>query len=408
MYEQIVGQALAGLGKKFQLLNPMQDWTWAPATAGFIDPQTYRFVGQSPTWSTVGTYEPGGSDMHQAYLSVLTMCNVIGDGTNEHQLRDAREEVTRARNYLLQNYQQADVSYAQYRRTVPTDTPVESYDTWMAKFWNSLEADKLSLDKAVETYKLVIDQKNAGLKDAIDAAAVPKDHTDSKPGFLKVQIGTTIGVRPAYTFLDPKVWLNRVIKEGGNSLMITLSASVSSSSISQSWAGESTCLDGGFFSTYGCGGWQSMDLAEDKKLEVKITIEAFSMLEVGPDTSWYNSALLKKLAKEDNWNPPFSTKGGDGKKPVFGKGGMLPLILTGIVVGFQPSIEIKMSNAATYKKYKERWEASSALRIGPFQIGGSGDKTWLKSADNKELKFRVESKASYPFIMGITVANPGE
>ena len=409
-YEQIVTKALAGSSKNFQLLNPKENWTWAPASAGFIDPQAYRFVGQVPTWSAVGAYEPSGKDMHQAYLQVLSLWNVIGEGRNEDRVREAREKVTRAQTAFVQDHQKANEGYVQYKKTLPTGTPVESYDAWMAKFWKGiLDADKLALDKDLETMGLVIDQKNAGLKDAIDAATAPKDHTDPKPGFLKVQIGTTIGVRPAYIFEDPKEWADRVTTQGGgDSLTIELSATASSSSLSQSWAGGSTGLDDGFFSTCGSGGWQMMDLVEDKTMKVAITIKAFGMFEVGPDTAWYDSGLLKRLATEDNWNPPYSTKGGADKKPVFGKDGVLPLVVTSLIAGFQPSIDITMSDA-TYSKYKQLWDASSGVRIGPFQIGGSAsqtDQTWSKNTDNKT--FHVESKATYPFIMGITVANPGE
>ena len=391
-------------------MNPKEDWTWAPASAGFIDPQAYRFVGQVPTWSAAGTYEPGGSDMHQAYLQVLSLWNAIGEGINEDQVREAREQVTRTRNNLVQHQQQADQGYVQYKKTLPAGIPLKGYDAWMDEVWTgTFEVDKLTHNKALETLALAVGQKNAGLKDAIDAATPPQDPTDPKPGFLNVQIGNTIGVRPAYIFPDPKEWANRVATQGGgDSLTIELSASASSSSLSQSWAGGSVGLDGGFFSTRGSGGWQMMDLAEDKTMKVSITIKAFSLFEVGPDTSWYDSGLLKRLATEDNWNPPYSTKGGEGKKPVFGKGGVLPLVLTGIIAGYQPSIDIAISDA-TYSKYRQVWDTSSGVRIGPFQIGGSGEQTsesWSKNTDNK--KFHVESRATYPFIMGITVANPGE
>ena len=395
-------------------MNPKEDWTWAPASAGFIDPQAYRFVGQVPTWSAVGKYEPNVNDMHQAYLQVLSLWNVIGEGTNEDQVREAREQVTRAQNKYLQYQQQANEGYVQYRKTLPAGIPLKDYDAWMAEVWKgTLEADKLLHSKALETLNLAICQKNAGLREAIDAATPPQDPTDPKPGFLKVQIGTTIGVRPAYIFPDPKEWAEQVTTQGGgNSLTIELSALVSSNSLSRSWADGSTGLDanGGFFSTYGSRDWQMMDLVEDKTMKVAITIKAFRMFEVGPDTSWYNSGLLKTLATKNKWNPPYSssTEGGQGTKPVFGKGGVLPLVLTGIIAGFQPSIDISMSDA-TYSKYKQVWDAASGIRIGPFQIGGSSrqiNESWSKNTDKK--KFHVESKATYPFIMGITVANPGE
>ena len=371
-YDQIVNKALAGSSKNFQVVNPMQNWTWPKAAEGYIDPQAYRFVGQVPTWSAVGMYEPSGNDMHQAYLQVLSLWNAIGEGVNEDQLAKANDRVTRTRTKLVQHQQEADKGYMESRKKPHTDIRLESYDTWMDKFWQgTLDADKQEYDKAVETLGVVIRQKNPGLKKAIDDATLPQRSSDSKLGFLKVQIGTTVGVRPAYIFEDPKEWADRVATQGGgDSLTIELSASASSTSLSQSWAGGSTGLDDKFFSICVSGGWQMMDLVEDKTMKVAITIKAYRMFEVGPDTSWYNSGILRRMAAEDNWNPPFSTKGGDGKKPVFGKGGVLPLVLTGLIAGFQPFIDITMSDA-TYSKYKQLWDASSGVRVGPFQIGGS-------------------------------------
>ena len=395
-YDQIVKRALAGSSENFQLMNPMQDWTWAPASAGFIDPQTYSFVGQVPKWSDV--YAPSGIDMHQAYLQVLSLRDVVGNGTNTGQQMEANKEVAKKQSNFIEHQKQAYQDYAEYKKTLPAGIPERSYTDWMADHWQDrLDADKLAYTKALETLALVVYQKNPGLKKAIDNATLPQDPQNRKPGFLKVLNGTKIGVRPAYIFDDPKVWVDRVTAQGGGiALTIELSASASSGSPGSG---------GGFFLTCGSGGWQTMDLAEDKTMKVSVTIKAFHRCEVKPDPAWYDSGLLKRLAVDNNWNPRYSTKGEDGKKPVFGKGGVLPRILTGIVVGYQPSIDITMSDA-TYRKYKEHWDASSEIRIGPFQIGGSGDESWSKNTDNK--KFHVESKAAYPFIMGITFANLGE
>ena len=412
-YEQIVAKVLGGKDENFQLVNPQEDWTWAPATIGFINPKAYRFVGQMPKWTAVGQYQPGGNDMHQAYLQVLSLWNALGKGINEDQVRQAQEEVTRTRNKLQQDQKEADLGFIEYQKTTPAGIPQKSYDDWMKQFWQgTIDADTLVYNKALETQALIVGQKNPGLKAAIEAATAPAEPTTPKPGFLKVNVSGTIGVRPAYVFDDPKEWADRIAARGGNSLSIQLSASKESSSLSKSWAGGDTAgqgrIDGVYFAFQGSGGWERMDLAtEDKSVTVNITIKAYSMFEVGPDTSWYNSGILSRMATEDDWNKPFSTKGGDGKEPVFGKGGVLPLVLTSIIAGYQPIIDITMSDA-TYKRHKESWNAAAGIQVGPFRIGGKGghsEDKWTKNTDNQ--KFHVESNATYPFIMGITVANPG-
>ena len=408
VYEQILSKVLAGSSKNFQLVSPMENWTWPPVSVGYIDPEAYRFVGQVPQWSAVGAYTPGGSDMHQAYLQVLSLWNALGKGINEDQIRQASEDVTRAQNKLVQDQQVADVSYISYTKQLQAGVQPQSYDSWIAENWKTtLDDDKVHYKEALDALALVVGQKNAGLQQAITAATPPKNPSESKPGFVKAQIGLTMEVRPNYIFPDPEVWANKVAVEGGDSLKIHVSASALSTSLENSWAGGSGSLDTGFFALYGDGGWQRMDLAtEDRSVEVDIVIRAYSLFNVGPDPSWFDSGILSTLAIEDDWNPPYSTNGGSGETPVFGEGGVLPLVLTGLVAGYQPIVDITMSNA-TYSKYRQRFDSSGGIRVGPFQIGGSGgraEKKFLKKSDKN--KFHVESKATYPFIMGITVANP--
>ena len=409
-YDQILSSVLGGSKKNFQLVNPMEDWTWPPSSYGYIDPQAYRFVGQVPLWSAVGEYKPGGSDMHQSYLQVLSLWNALGKGINDDHVREAQDQVTGARKKYVEDQQIADVSYSSYAKQVPAGETPQSYDSWIADNWKTtFDADNLEYKKALDALALVVGQKNAGLQFAIEAATPPQDVSEYKSGFTKTHVGSVMEVRPNYIFPDPSEWANRIGAEGGNSLKIHVSASESSSSLEKSWAGGSTGIEKGFFSLFGSDSWQKIDLeTEDKTVTVDITIKAYSLFEVGPDPSWYHSGLLSVLAIEDDWNPPYCTNSSGGKTPVFGKGGVLPLVLTGIVAGYQPCIDITMSDA-TYSRYKEHFDASAGIRVGPFQIGGSGantQETIRKNSDNK--KFHVESNATYPFIMGITVANPGE
>ena len=412
-YDQIVKHALAGSKKHFQLVYPFQNWTWPPPPKGFIDSKAYRFVGQVPQWSAIGRYQPGASDMHDAYLQVLSLPNALGDGVNTEQLRKANEQVTSARNKLLEEKRVADAAYSNYSKTTPAGTPVQEYDTWMAKNWGATLANATAVyHNALQILSLIANQKNPGLKDAIDTATPPSQPDTHKAGFAQVRTGATIGTVPNYIFTDPNEWTKRLSDSGsrGMSMSIQISASESSSSaFSESWAGGSTSSGLSFFEVLDTGGaWERLHLeTEDKSLSATINIRAYSSFDVTPDPTWYNSGLLSILGRKDNWNPPYSTKGGDGKKPVFGKDGVLPLVVTGLVAGYQPSIQIKVSDAS-YAKHKNRFDACAGMRIGPFQIGGKDQHTegkWSKDSGNET--FNVESNATYPFIMGITVASPG-
>ena len=89
---------------------------------------------------------------------------------------------------------------------------------------------------------------------------------------------------------------------------------------------------------------------------------------------------------------------------MFGKDGMIPLLVTGMIVGYKPSFEIKMSEK-TFQRYKSEFTTCNGIRVGPFQFGGAGgvssDK-WSSEVGNNT--FSGKSKAEYPFIMGFIVA----
>ena len=410
-YDQIVRQAFSGSRKNFQLVYPFQDWTWPTPPRGFIDPRAYGFVGQIPKWSAIGRYDPGTTDMHNTYIQVLSLPNVLGNGVNKEQMMNAQEQVTQARDKLSQEIQIANAAYSSYRKTAPAAMPVQDYESWMVdNRWGSFANAREAYCNALEVLSVIIKQKNPGLKNAIDAATPPYKADQHKAGFANVQVGSMIGHYPNYIFTDPTEWTNRVSAgDGGMSLSIKVSASQSSSALSDAWAGESTSTDINFFEIYDSQGWEKLDLeTEDKILNATIDVKAFCHIDVSPDPTWFNSGLLAILAMKNDWNAPYSTKGGDGKKAVFGKHGLFPLTVTGLVVGYQPDIVITMSDP-TYTKYKHRFDACNGIRIGPFQVGSGGghmEDKWSKKSDN--MIFKIQSHATYPIIMGITVASPGQ
>ena len=412
-YTQIVDNVLGGPGKNFQLVIPQQDWNWTPPSLpGYIDPLAYQFVGQLPKWTVAGKYEPSGSDMHHAYVHVLEAVDAGASDTPKYreEYKEAAENLARATKQVQQDENLALSEYAKYKEEVGKTE--KSYDDWLldSALKPVIDSDHQAQKKAEETKNQITEELNPGLVDAKNAAKLPKLKVgdSTPPGFLQV-VGTD-EVVAKYNFREPKDWADEVEAKPGSSLVIKLSGASSSSAFEKSWAGGSASYGGFFFILPQVGGsWQKMDLeTTDKGVEVNITIKAYTMIEVTPDQAWYDGPFLKMLAAKDTWTPPFSTSGGDGKQPVFGKGGILPLILTGMVVGYQPSIDIKMSKS-TYSKHEQEWGASAGVRIGPFQFGASGGHMKKSSrATSDEQVYHVESTADYPFIMGITVSNPGE
>ena len=196
---------------------------------------------------------------------------------------------------------------------------------------------------------------------------------------------------------------------GGKPLKLSLDGSENTSHMSQSWASEATDY-GGFFSIYVDGSWQELNdiTQKDSDVKVNISIKAATQVPIVPD-SWYNAGYLKVLASKGDWNQPYTTKGAE--HPVFGKGGIMPLMITGLVAGYQIDFNISTSRHSTTStdKYDTKLRAATGVRIGPFHAGASNYNSVVDTFDTTvdNCSFCGVSKATYPFIIGFTVASPG-
>ena len=91
---------------------------------------------------------------------------------------------------------------------------------------------------------------------------------------------------------------------------------------------------------------------------------------------------------------------------VFGKEGMIPLIVTGMIAGYHSSFEIKMSREI-FQQHKSEFKTCDEIRIGPFHFtkdAGSSSDSWTEDIGSRT--FCGKSEAKYPFIMGFMVSNP--
>lgn len=407
-YQQILDQVLGG-GKdgKFQLAYPFIDWTWPTPNSGFIDPTAYTYVGRIPQWSAIGqSYRPTATDLHSAYLSMLLDCPKLTiPPEKQQQLTEADEQITKCLNKTQEDTEARNRAWQIANSDLPPGVPKPEWNEWVVNSgWAStLQGDKDALAKASETKQLIVSQENPQYKDAV-AAATPPTVQNLKPGYVLCFV--TPGqkeVRPNYLIgQSGSDWIAQLTEGGGMPINIQLSASTSSSALQQSWAqGVMSGEDYQFFSIYSENGWKELDIAkEDKTVRVSIKIAAVTQVPIVPDSEWYKSGYLNILATKSNWNPPFTTD------KVFGKGGLIPLVVTGMVAGYQPSFEIKMSRE-TFQQHKSEFTTCDGIRIGPFQFGGSGrtsSDSWTHSVSSST--FSGKSTAKYPFIMGFLVSEP--
>ena len=392
-------------GQNLQLVYPFVDWTWPQPKPGFINDKAYRVVGQVPKWSAVGKYSPLDANLYSSYKTVLEKCpKPTTTPEQRQQLKDVQDQINEAKATLASDRDAMMYAWAQAQRVPEGMPPPSDFDAWKQENgWTArLQVDELALQSAENIKAEIVKQQNGYYYEAIEAAAMPTKDEDHKEGFLKCQVNGNVEWRAGFQGQD---LVTELTNGGGIPLTIHTDASKPSSSMKTSWAGGATDYGNSFFGIYMNSSWFDMKLTEsDSSVQVDIQIKAVTQVPIRPG-KWYDSGYLSFLAKRHEWNPPYTTKGGE--RPVFGEGGMLPLMITELYAGYHVSFTITMSSE-TFKRHESNFKAARGIRIGPFHIGGgltTRDDSWIKTASGS--KFSGESKATYPFIIGFIVAEPG-
>lgn len=408
-YSEILSKVIGDSAAKFQMIYPYMAWWWPTAPSGQIDANAFNFANQVPLWSAIGSFAPTDATLFSSYRQVLQQVNLSVSPSQQQQATDAHNDLITAENQYQTDLTARNTAWTTMKNNLPPDVPAPDFNTWESQSgWaGTLLGDSQAVTKKQETYNNIVAQQNPEYTAATAALSAP-DKGTFKPGWTQMlQAGGNLVPVPSYSIgTSGQDWV-ALLSKGTNSSTLTLDASKSTYDFSHSWAGGNASFDRVFWAINAGGSWDSMDLSEsDQSVKATITLKASTLVPVTPAGEWYDSGYLRKLGSDPNaFNTPFTPTG--GSSPVFGEKGLLPARITQLVVGYQPSFEITMSQS-TFDQHKDKFNASLGIRIGPFSFGGSGGhetNKWTKAASGTT--FKGASTATYPFIMGVTVANPG-
>ncbi len=403
-----IEKKLLGAGKNLQLVSPTIDWWWDTASTGQIAPRAYQLANSIPKWSPVGDFSPGASGLYESYVQVLQHVNPSIPPEQQQAWNDAHNQLIAAQNKWQNDQTAMYRAWVVATTNLPPGVPAPDFTTWQkdSGWLGTLHADSVQIGKMQENMANITGQMDPELKAALAASAMPADKNAQKAGFTTMDQGdgTLIPVPNYLIGTSGQDWVALLTKGGGNQKSISVSQSQSSDNMTKSWAASHFSVDEWFWSVEASGSWSRLDIDDsDKSVSAQIDMTA-TWVQVTPG-QWYDGAYMKTLAGQGNFFTPWTAKG--GTSPVFGEGGVLPVMITGLVVAYQPSFTITMSQN-TYTQAKQQFEAATGVRIGPFSFGGSGghaSNTVDKTASNGT--FTGKSTATYPFIIGVTVALPG-
>jgi hypothetical protein len=130
-------------------------------------------------------------------------------------------------------------------------------------------------------------------------------------------------------------------------------------------AGLSASFFGDFFSIFGSGsasGQTTSINTTSSDFELSVSFTGLGTFLVQPGLWWDGGALVATYASRLK----------SGAPDFFSNNGALARVPTQIVVGFEPTVKLKMS-ASDYSNVKSSWQAqtTASIGIGPFRIGSA-------------------------------------
>lgn len=411
-YQKLLQEVVGGKDTKFQLLNPFMSWWWPTAPTGQISRQAYHFVNTMPSWSAVGTFSPTDATVFTSYSQVLSHANLKVSPDLEQKAKNAHDKLIEAQNQYTNDEKAANLQYSLYVKSLPVGVPAKEYDVWMNEHGHTatLEADRKEIAKRQETYNDIVGQQNPTYHKALAAVAPPESPDTPKAGWTAMDQGDgqLVSVPDWSIGESGRDWID-LLSQGTNPKKIVMDASESTFDFRDTWAKSSIEFNDPFLSVYVKGEWEEIALSTtDKTLSITAEFKSTDMVPVNPDEHWYNSGYLRDLARDPNaFNPPYQPTG--GTSPIFGKNSLLQLRISELVVGYKPTIKIKMTSS-TFNEHESKFKAATRIRIGPFSFSAEGDHqtgqvNWTQTAQDNE--FTVTSNAEYPFILGVIVSEPG-
>lgn len=422
-YDQIIAQAMGGNSKNFQMLSKPIDFNWPVAAMGQTSPMAYSIMSMLPSYSPIGQFTPGDATFFSTYVRLLSHVSFQVDPSKQSDLDGLKNQLTKAQNSLIAEGDNLSTAY-QTAKQNGGEVFTAMYTTIAAWLEGPGSVYKNTITKLTASVKALSDQYATFLTDfSTDptiAADFEKIKTPTDPisgaapaGWTKVaNTDGSLEWQPVFNIpTSGQDWRAQLTKGSAGAMDITLDASNTTSNLKKSWAGASASYDSGFWSVKASGSWSQTDIFNsDDSITVNIKTEASTIVPISAG-SWYDSGLMRDLAQNGNGygarlTPPW-TATGSGGNVAFGKDGLLPTRITGLVVVYKPSYTLSMSSN-TYTKHETEIRASLDIGIGPFTFGGSGGHTNIDiNTTGNRTEIKNVSTSDDPLIIGVTVAFPG-
>lgn len=401
LYRQLLENSLGLSPTTFQLSVPPPAWDWKVENRGFISAAQYNFCSVMPLWSAIGSYVSSGQAFDTAYGQFLRC--LAADTTDPHKqakISAAQAQMNNDSANLQDTVAQAQSAYASDPTVIDN---IPTFSDWLgtpggSSYQSEISSGLATVAKDTDVYQqLLNDISNPNLPQALAAFSNTDYYSKlDSPGLQNFP------PTPDWTLSeDYQSWVTKILGNNPQPIKFTYANSDESYDFSHTWADGAGEVEFGFFQVFAEKSWSRVEeFYSDTSLTCSFECAGMEVIQIQP-AAWYSGTTV--LANGP-YVPGYSKDAAGGGTYMFGEGGVLPLMKTGMLVCLNPQITVTVS-LETYKSLETKWEEAGGFSIGPFVFGGARGGTsinWQKTDDSAS--FTLSDSSNIPKILGVTVA----
>ncbi|TWB44509.1 hypothetical protein [Nitrospirillum pindoramense] len=424
-YDQIKKAVYANQSANFQILGTPVAYNFSTPGPNQMDPGLYQFVSVMPVWSALGTFGQNGTTLFSAYRQLLSNVTFKIDPGKQADLAQQQSQLNglyQQQTQVIANTTQAyNVQLANggdlFKAMYPTIQawlagPGSTYQTQI----NGLTTSINTLSNKYTSDLAAILGGDQTLQQAMNAIQTPSNTPAQgapPPGWIAVpNSGGVLQWQPEFVVNPAPAQVTQTLSQGSlGGFTVTLDSSVTNNSLSQAWAGGNVSYGNSFFSVNAGGNWSSLNIDQsDTSVKVEISVKSSMLVTVTPGV-WYDGGFLANLAQNTAGGGGYqlaSTWSVAGNPPsAFGQNGLVSTNVAQLVVVYQPSATVTMSQQ-TFQRNYQMFQGGGGISIGPFTFGGNGGSVKdYTLTTNGSTNFTATSTSTLPQIVGIGVGFPG-
>jgi PIN domain nuclease of toxin-antitoxin system len=400
MYKALMN-ALKADPKTFQMIYPYIAWDWDVVSTGYTDVRQWQFCNMMPQWSAIGQYISSNDGFSDAYGTLLN--NIVADTTDpqlRQELDDDSNELTQRKNDYDTKLKQAR---DEYKEIAVDNKP--TFLEWLADPYGGASWKKVldplnnRLTEAQKVYDADVKKaQTPGLTEAINNFNEPSYRTKIQGTEYKDSPSV-----PAWNINKSYLkWVQEIKARGGTPLNVSFEINNAAYDYQDTWAKGSASIERLFWEVQVNGQWEKItEFSSEENISAQLNFAATETLPITTG-AWYNGGFVKQV-RRGPFTRNVSAYKSDENAWMWGNGGIMPLTKTAMVVGYQPSITVKLSQSAI-SSFLQKWKAATGLRIGPFTFGGETGQTtekWNKNTEGNSIT--ATSTSEIPVIIGINI-----